>query len=76
MDMELTQIQLVQDLSELAEQYDGAGDNERLWALGAPDAETTKLHTQNMAHCRKMAMMYRKMAEHAISLVETYMEED
>jgi hypothetical protein len=76
MDTEMAQIQLVQDLSELAEQYDGAGDNERLWALGAPDAETTKMHTQNMVHCRAMANLYRRLAQRALDLVETYQEEN
>lgn len=76
MDTEMAQIQLVQDLSELAEQYDGAGDNERLWALGAPDAETTKMHTQNMVHCRAMANLYRQLAQRALDLVETYLEEN
>jgi hypothetical protein len=76
MDTEMAQIQLVQDLSELAEQYDGAGDNERLWALGAPDAETTKMHTQNIVHCRAMANLYRHLAQRALDLVETYQEEN
>ena len=62
MDMELMQIQMKQDFEELAEQYDGAADNELIWALGAPDAETTKMHTQNAVHCRDMAKMYRELA--------------
>lgn len=62
MDMELMQIQMKQDFEELAEQYEGAADNELLWALGAPDAETTKMHTQNVVHCRDMAKMYRELA--------------
>ena len=63
MDMELMQIQMKQDFEELAEQYEGAADNELLWALGAPDAETTKMHTQNAVHCREMAKLYREFAE-------------
>ncbi len=63
MDMELMQIQMVQDFEELAEQYDGAADNELLWALGAPTAEATKMHTQNVMQNREMAKLYRAMAE-------------
>jgi hypothetical protein len=62
MDMELMQIQMKHDFEELAEQYEGAADNELLWALGAPDAETTTMHTQNAVHCRDMAKMYRELA--------------
>ncbi len=62
MDMELMQIQMKQDFEELAEQYEGAADNELIWSLGAPDAETTKMHTQNAVHCRDMAKMYRELA--------------
>lgn len=75
MDMELTTIQMVQDFSELAEEYDGAASNERLWALGAEDAETAQMHEENMEHALMMAKMYRKMAEHALGLAETYMED-
>ena len=75
MDIETMMIQLDQDLQELAEQYDGAADNELQWALGAPDAEQTRMHTENVVHNRMMAVMYRKMAEQAKSLVETYAED-
>ena len=63
MDMELMQIQLTQDFEELAEQYEGAADNELLWALGAPTAEATKMHTLNVVHNREMAKLYKALAE-------------
>ncbi len=75
MDMELMQIQMEQDFAELAEQYDGAADNELIWALGAPDAETTKMHTLNVVHCRDMAKMYRYLASRTSDLVESFDED-
>ena len=75
MDIELQQIQLENDLKELAEQYDGAADNELLFALGAPDAEATKLHTQNVVQNREMAKFYRYLATRALDLIESYEEE-
>lgn len=76
MDTELMQIQMEQDFAELAEQYEGAADNELLWALGAPDAETTKMHTQNVVHCRDMAKMYRYLASRTSDLVESFDEDE
>lgn len=76
MDTELMMIQMEQDCNELAEQYDGAAENELLWALGAPDAETTKMHTQNVVQNREMAKFYRYLATHALGLIEGYMEEN
>ena len=75
MDTELMMIQMEQDCNELAEQYDGAAENELLWALGAPDAETTKMHTQNVVQNREMAKFYRYLASRALDLIESY-EED
>ena len=72
MDMELTTIQMVQDFSELAEQYDGAAENEHLWSLGAEDSETAQMHEANAEHCRAMADMYRRMAKHAEDLANKY----
>lgn len=34
-------------LEELIEEYRIAASNERLWAKGAPDSETTQMHTEN-----------------------------
>ena len=76
MDNELMVIQLEQDFNELAEQYDSAADNEMLWALGAPDAEGTRMHTQNMVHNREMAKLYRTIAHAASALLDLYMEDN
>lgn len=75
MDIELQQIQLENDLKELAERYDGAAENELLFALGAPDAEATKLHTQNVVQNREMAKFYHYLATRALDLIESYEEE-
>jgi uncharacterized membrane protein len=75
MDTELMMIQMEQDFKELAEQYDGAAENELMFALGAPDAEATKLHTQNVVQNREMAKFYRYLATRTLDLVESF-EED
>ena len=46
-----------------------------MFALGAPDAEATKLHTQNVVQNREMAKFYRYLATHTLDLVESF-EED
>ena len=74
MDIELTTIQLVQDLSELAEEYDGAASNERLWAKGSATDEAIQMHEANAEHCTMMAQMYRRMAKHAEGLANKYGE--
>lgn len=76
MDTELMMIQMENDFNELAEQYDGAAENELLFALGAPDAESTKLHTQNVAQNREMAKFYRYLATRALDLIESFEEEN
>ena len=75
MDTELMMIQMELDFYELAEQYDGAADNELMFALGAPTAEATKMHTQNVVQNRKMAKFYRYLATRALDLIESF-EED
>lgn len=75
MDMELTKIQMVQDFSELAEQYDSAASNERLWAKGSPDSETAQMHEENAEHAAEMAEMYRRMAKYPEALLKLF-EED
>jgi hypothetical protein len=76
MDTELMMIQMEQDFNELAEQYDGAASNERLWAKGSPDAETAQMHEENAEHAFEMAKFYRYLATRALDLVETFQEED
>ncbi len=76
MDTELMMIQMENDFNELAEQYDGAAENELMFALGAPDAESTKRHTQNVVQNREMAKFYRYLATRALDLVESFEEEN
>lgn len=75
MDRELTTIQITQDMNELAEQYEGAASNERLWAKGAPDADTAQMHEENAEHCSLMAEMYRRMAKYPEAILKLF-EED
>ena len=76
MDMELMMIQMENDFNELAEQYDGAAENELMFALGAPTAEATKMHTQNVVQNREMAKLYRYLATRALDLIESFEEEN
>lgn len=75
MDTELMMIQINQDMNELAEQYEGAASNERLWAKGAPDEETARMHEANVEQNTEMAKFYRMLATQSLSLIETFMKE-
>lgn len=75
MDRELTIIQITQDMNELAEQYEGAASNERLWAKGSPDAETAQMHEENAEHASAMAEMYHRMAKYPEAILKLF-EED
>ena len=72
MDTEMLLAQMEHDFENLAKEHDGAADNEYIWALGAPDAETTKMHTENMERHRLLARMYRRMKDDCLAFVETY----
>ena len=74
MNIELMEIQITQDMSELVEQYESAASNERLWAKGSPDMETAQMHEENAEHASMMAEMYRRMAKHAEALANKYGE--
>ena len=73
--MELTKIQLVQDLEELYEEYLEAASNERLWAKGSDTEEEIQMHEENAEHCMMMAKMYRNMAKHAEAVFKLFMED-
>ena len=75
MDRELTIIQITQDMEELAEQYEGAASNERLWAKGSPDNETAQMHEENAEHASAMAELYRRMAKYPEAILKLF-EED
>lgn len=74
MDYELTTIQITQDFNELAEQYDSAASNERLWAKGSPDADTAQMHEENAEHASMMAEMYRRMAKYPEAIIKLFEE--
>ena len=76
MDTELMLTQINQDMRELADQYFGAASNERLWAKGANDSETTQMHEQNAIHNHTMGLFYQYLASRALDLVESYEDED
>ena len=75
MDRELTIIQITQDMNELAEQYEGAADNENLWALGAETDEAVEMHQENARHCLAMAEMYRRMAKYPEAILKLFDED-
>jgi hypothetical protein len=72
MDTEMLLEQMEQDFETLAKEHDVAANNEYLWALGAPDAEQTKMHTENMERHKLLARMYRRMKEDGLAFAETY----
>lgn len=76
MDKELTLIQIVQDMSELAEEYDGAASNERLWAKGSDTDEEIQMHKENAEHCAMMADLFRNMAKHPETIIKLFAEEN
>ena len=67
--------QIEQDLKNLAHEHDSAANNEYIWSMGASDAETLKMHAENMKQYRQLARMYRKMSEHASALFEVYADD-
>ena len=75
MDMELTKIQLVQDFSALAEEYDGTASNERLWAKGSDTDEEIQMHEENAEHYVMMANMFRNMAKYPDTIIKLFMED-
>ena len=75
MDTELTKIQMVQDFSALAEEYDGTASNERLWAKGSDTDEDIQMHEENAEHASMMAQMYRNMAKYPDAVLKLFMED-
>jgi len=60
------------ELEELAEEHRVAASNERLWAKGSPDAETAKMHEDNVIVNNQIADIYSNLAANVLSIVETY----
>jgi hypothetical protein len=72
MDTEMIINQMELDFESMAKEHEGAAENEYIWALGAPDAESTKMHTENMERHKHLARMYRRMKNHCLGFIETY----
>lgn len=67
--MENIIINIINDMAELAEQYEGAASNERLWAKGAPNRETTAMQEGNAAECAYLADFYKRLSENPQLLI-------
>lgn len=67
--MENVIINIINDMAELAEQYEGAASNERLWAKGAPEQETAAMHESNAAECAYLADFYKRLSENPQLLI-------
>lgn len=50
-------------LEELIEEHRITASNERLWAKGAPDSETTQMHEENAAEHIEFANMLATLLE-------------
>jgi hypothetical protein len=67
--MENVIINIMHDMAELAEQYEGAASNERIWAKGAPDQATTEMHARNAAECSVLAAIYKMFSKNPQLLI-------
>ena len=67
--MENIIIKITNDMAELAEQYEGAASNERLWAKGSPDQETAAMHEHNAAECAVLAAIYKMFSKNPQLLI-------
>jgi hypothetical protein len=50
-------------LEELIEEHRVAASNERLWAKGAPDTETARMHEENAEENSEFADMLKTLLE-------------
>ncbi len=67
--MENIIINIINDMAELMEQYEGAASNERLWAKGASDQEAAEMHERNAAECAYLVDFYKKLSENPQLLI-------
>ena len=68
--------QMELDFESLAKEHEDTASNERLWAKGAPDPETAKMHEQNAEQNHKMGLFYGYLASRALDLIESFEEEN
>ncbi len=64
--------QLEQDFEALADEHEQTARNEHLWALGAPDGDTSAMHEENAEAHRELAEMYRRMSQKTLTLIEQF----
>jgi hypothetical protein len=72
MDTEMLLNQMEHDFRSLIEEHEIAASNERLWAKGADDSETARMHEENAVGHLLLARMYRRMKNDTLAFVETY----
>lgn len=72
MDTEMLMNQMERDFEELAKEHEIAASNERLWAKGSSDSETTAMHEENARGHLLLARIYCRMKAHALAFVDTY----
>ena len=66
-------LELLRDLfAEQADEHRIAASNERIWAKGAPNAETAAMHENNVLMNMQLADIYENMAEDVLNIVEKY----
>ena len=61
--------QIKGDLKALITEHSAIADQELMYALGAPNAKGTKIHTDSAYEHRKIAEMYSRMSEEVASLI-------
>ena len=54
--------QITIDFGVLADEHEGAAQNEHLWGLGAPDAETAEMHNENEMTHLYLTEVYRAIS--------------
>ena len=54
--------QITIDFGMMADEHEEAMRNERIWALGAPNAEAAEMHEENMETHRQLADWYRAIS--------------
>ena len=57
---------------EQAEEHRIAASNERIWAKGAPNAETAAMHEDNVNTNMHLADIYENMTKDVLNIVEKY----
>lgn len=72
MDTEFFIEQMEKDFEMLAEQHRAAANAEFQLALAAPDAASTREHTNNMVLHKQLARMYDRMKDDGLAFCETY----